>query len=64
MNRNFASGKLQVRGDCVAEIDKIQQDIIQKSGAIAKELKKGKDIEIRTCNGGLKVLSADKKVLK
>lgn len=59
-----ASGELQLRSDNVADIDKIQQDIIQKSGAIAKELKKGKDIEIRTCNGGLKILSADKKVLK
>ena len=62
--KSSASGKLQLRGDCVAEIDKIQQDIIEKSSAIAKELKKGKDIEIRTCNGGLKVLSADKKVVK
>lgn len=61
---SFASGKLQLRSDNLSDIRKIQQDIIEKSSVIAKELKKGKDIEIRTCNGGLKILSADKKVVK
>lgn len=31
---------------------------------IAKEIYKGHDIEIKTCNGGLKILSADKKVIR
>lgn len=38
--------------------------IVENASAIAKEIRKGNDIEIKTCNGGLKILSADKKVLR
>lgn len=48
----------------MADFEEIQRDIINKSSIIAKELAKGKDIEIKTCNDGLKILSADKKVVK
>lgn len=35
--------------------------IIEQAEVIAKEIVKGKDIEIKSSNGGLKILSADKK---
>lgn len=42
----------------------IQGKIIEQAAVIAKEIRKGKDIEIKTCSGGLKILSADKKVIR
>lgn len=44
--------------------NQIKTKIIENIDAIAKEIRKGKDIEIKTCNGGLKILSADKKVVR
>lgn len=38
--------------------------IVEQASAIAKEIRKGNDIEIKTCNGGLKVLAVDKKVVR
>ena len=42
----------------------IKAKIVENIDAIAKEIRKGKDIEIKTSNGGLKILSADKKVVR
>lgn len=42
----------------------LKLQIIKKAEVIAKELSKGKDIELKTSENGLKVLSADKKILK
>lgn len=42
----------------------IRDKIIEQSAVIAKEIRKGKDIEIKTCSDGLKILSADKKVIR
>lgn len=42
----------------------IKLKIIENADAIAKEIRKGKDVEIKTSNGGLKILSADKKVVR
>ena len=42
----------------------LKLQIIEKADVIAKELSKGKDIELKTSGNGLKVLSADKKILK
>lgn len=42
----------------------IKLKIIEQADKIAKEIHKGNDIEIKTCNGGLKVMSVDKKVVK
>ena len=46
------------------KIDPIQSDIIDKSAEMAKVIAKGKDVEIKTSNGGLKVLAVDKKVVR
>ena len=61
--KSSASGKLQPRGDCVADIDKIQQDIIKKSDVIAKSIKSGKDVEIRKTTNGISVAEVSKKVV-
>ena len=42
----------------------IKLKIIENAETIAKEIKRGKDIEIKTSNGGLKILSADKRVVR
>lgn len=52
-----------MRGDCVADIDKIQQDIIKKSDVIAKSIKSGKDVEIRKTTNGISVAEVSKKVV-
>lgn len=39
----------------------IKLKIIEQAEIMAKEIHKGKDIEIKSSNGGLKILSVDKK---
>lgn len=39
----------------------IKLKIIEQAENISKEIHKGKDIEIKSSNGGLKILSVDKK---
>lgn len=39
----------------------IKLKIIEQAEVMAKEIAKGKDLEIKTSNGGLKILSVDKK---
>lgn len=38
--------------------------IIEKSEKMAEEIKRGKDVEIKTSNSGLKIQSVDKKVIQ
>lgn len=47
----------------MADIDKIQQDIIKKSDVIAKSIKSGKDVEIRKTTSGISVAEVSKKVV-
>lgn len=42
----------------------IKLKIIEQAEIMAKEIHKGKDIEIKTSNGGIKILAVDKKSLK
>ena len=42
----------------------ILKEIISKAGIIAREVSRGKDVEIKTSNGGLKIYSVDKKIIK
>lgn len=39
----------------------IKLKIIEQAEVMAKEIAKGKDLEIKSSNGGLKILSVDKK---
>lgn len=39
----------------------IKLAIIEKAGELAKEIKRGKDIEIKTSGTGLKIFAVDKK---
>lgn len=42
----------------------IKLKIIENAETIAKEIKRGKDVEIKTCSKGLRILSADKRVIR
>ena len=42
----------------------IYKEIISKAEIIAKEVHRGKDVEIKTSNGGLKIYSVDKKIIR
>lgn len=42
----------------------ILKEIVAKAGIIAKEVHRGKDVEIKTSNGGLKIYSVDKKIIR
>lgn len=42
----------------------ILKEIVGKAAVMAKEIHRGKDVEIKTSNGGLKVYSVDKKTIK
>jgi hypothetical protein len=42
----------------------IMTELASKIGVIAKEIHRGKDVEIKTSNGGVKIYSIDKKVVK
>ena len=42
----------------------IYKGIVEKASIMAKEIHRGKDVEIKTSNGGLKILSVDKKTIK
>lgn len=37
--------------------------IIEKSDKMAEEIKRGKDVEIKTCSTGIKIHAVDKKVI-
>lgn len=37
--------------------------IIEKSEKMAEEIKRGKDVEIKTCSTGIKIHAVDKKVI-
>lgn len=39
----------------------IKNKIVAQAEVMAKEIAKGKDLEIKSSNGGLKILSVDKK---
>lgn len=39
----------------------IKLKIIEQAEVMAKEIAKGKDLEIKSSNGGLKILAVDKK---
>lgn len=41
----------------------IVEAIVKKSEKMADEIKRGKDIEIKTCSAGIKVHAVDKKVI-
>ena len=41
----------------------IEQIIIENAEKMAKVIKSGKDIEIKTCSAGIKICSVDKKVV-
>lgn len=43
---------------------KVKQEIIDKIDAIAKAILHGKDVEIKSSGTGLKILVADKKVVR
>lgn len=43
---------------------KVKQEIIDKIDAIAKAILRGKDVEIKSSGTGLKILVADKKVVR
>lgn len=38
--------------------------IIEKSEKMAEEIKRGKDVEIKTCSTGIKIHAVDKKVIQ
>lgn len=42
----------------------IYKEIISKAEIIAKEVHRGKDVEIKTSNGGIKIYSVDKKIIR
>lgn len=42
----------------------IELKIIENAKDMAKEIHRGKKIEIDTCNGGIKVFAVEKKVVK
>lgn len=42
----------------------ILKELVSKIGIIAKEIHRGKDVEIKTSNGGLKIYAVDKKIVK
>lgn len=42
----------------------IMTELVSKISVIAKEIHRGKDVEIKTSNGGVKIYSIDKKVVK
>ena len=42
----------------------IMTELVSKIGVIAKEIHRGRDVEIKTSNGGVKIYSIDKKVVK
>ena len=42
----------------------IKLKIIENAETMAKEIRRGKKIEIDTCNGGIKVFVVEKKVVK
>ena len=44
--------------------EKIRVQIEEKMEQIVKEIQRGRDVEIKTCNGGLKILSSDKKNIR
>ena len=54
----------QIIGGITLTEKDIKLKIIENAETIAKEIKRGKDIEIKTSNGGLKILSADKRVVR
>ena len=41
----------------------IEQKIIENADKMAKLIKSGKDIEIKTCNTGIKISAIDKKAI-
>jgi hypothetical protein len=41
----------------------IEQAIIENAEKMAKAIKSGKDIEIKTCSTGIKICSIEKKVV-
>lgn len=41
----------------------IEMKIIENAEKMAKAIKSGKDIEIKTCSTGIKICSVDKKVV-
>lgn len=41
----------------------IVNKIIEKSEKMAEEIKRGKDVEIKTCSTGIKIHAVDKKVI-
>lgn len=47
----------------MSELD-IKLKIIENAENMAKEIHRGKKIEIDTCNGGIKVFAVEKKVVK
>lgn len=42
----------------------IKLKIIESAESIAKEIKKGRDVEIKTGSSGLKIVSAEKRVMR
>ena len=42
----------------------ILKEIVGKAAVMAKEIHRGRDVEIKTSNGGLKILSVDKKTIR
>lgn len=41
----------------------IEQIIIENAEKMAKVIKSGKDVEIKTCSAGIKIYAVDKKVV-
>lgn len=48
----------------MADVRKMKMDIVDKSEEIAKALSQGKDVEIKTSNGGIKIFAVDRKVMR
>lgn len=44
--------------------EKVKQEITEKIDAIAKAILHGKDVEIKSSGNGVKILVADKKVVR
>ena len=43
--------------------DQIAGEIIENALRMAEQIKRGKDIEIKTCSTGIKIQAVDKKVI-
>lgn len=43
--------------------DQISVKIIENAHRMAEQIKRGKDIEIKTCSAGIKIQAVDKKVI-